>query len=128
MRTFFLSVYVWSGEHVGVLQKNGNTIQANPKAQMSNPHTGPVLGCSWNGGGNKIYTVSADKTGASILYTSDGRNVQVRTHSRDKEYTFTHSYSASTYLYFTHLFFGVLRVEGKFRCVVSEKKREISSK
>jgi len=81
MRIFVLFVYVCFGERVGVLQKNGNTIQANPKAQMSNPHSGPVLGCSWNSGGNKIYTVSADKTGASILYTyqMDGMYKYVRT-------------------------------------------------
>lgn len=51
------------------VQCNGKNVQAQPKMQMSNPHTGPVLGCSWAGGGNKIYTVSADKTGEPMIFT-----------------------------------------------------------
>ena len=30
---------------------------------MSNPHTGPVMGCCWSPDGGKLFTGSADKTG-----------------------------------------------------------------
>mmetsp|Transcript_36952 Transcript_36952/g.59531 ORF Transcript_36952/g.59531 Transcript_36952/m.59531 type:complete len:339 (-) Transcript_36952:58-1074(-) len=84
----FLSVTSWDNScSVFEYSKNGNTIQANPKAQMSNPHSGPVLGCSWNSGGNKIYTVSADKTG-KVWDLASSQVVQFAAHDAPIEHVF----------------------------------------
>jgi WD40 repeat protein len=44
-------------------QKNGMAMQGTPHGVMSNPHTGPVMGCCWSPDGGKLFTGSADKTG-----------------------------------------------------------------